>query len=585
MTIHLSSISVTNFRGIGEETQYLRDLKRINLFCGANNSGKSTVLKLVHTAFPLEYKSNNTVPKRKLDPLDLHQGATSRSILGVGLTIDEAYENLVRRPPGRLLPGDHEANIRKFMSHLTHNDGRLWWRIQLDQPAPIELQMPNIEDLGSLFPNHIWSGLQSVLSHYSGGSPDQMIAHSLNGIVSAFSTPKASTYLIPAIRELRDDRGGFDLGEMSGQGLITRLSELQNPNLENLEDRKKFLSINRFVQSVTGESDAKIEIPSSKQYVLVHMNGRVLPLASLGTGIHELVMIASYCTIIEDGIICIEEPEIHLHPLMQRKLISHLSESTSNQYMIATHSASFIDTPGASVHNVRLVGGLTRISEAVLDKHRFEICMELGYRASDLVQTNAVIWVEGPSDRIYLNHWIRAIDGTLKEGTHYSIMYYGGRLLSHLSASDESVSDFIKLRSLNRHVALVMDSDKSTAKDKINLTKRRLRAEFAADGGVAWVTKGREIENYVDPVKLHEILKRIYGDTYIKSRGLGAYDNVLHFYKKLKVRDNKAKVAIFKAADKVRIAKAVVEDKADLSVLDLRRNITAIVRLIQAANP
>ena len=411
-----------------------------------------------------------------------------------------------------------------------------------------------------------------------------MVANSADGIAAAFSIESANTYLIPAIRELRDDRGGFDLGEMSGQGLITRLSELQNPNLENLEDRKKFQSINSFLQSVTGESDAHIEIPSSREYVLVHMNGRVLPLSSLGNGIHEVVMIASYCTMIEESIICIEEPEIHLHPLMQRKLIHHLNDSTTNQYMIATHSASFIDTPGASVHRVRLVDGKTQISEAILDKDRFEICSDLGCRASDLVQTNAIIWVEGPSDRIYLKHWIRAIDTELKEGIHYSIMFYGGRLLSHLSADDDDVSDFIKLRSLNRHAALVMDSDKSSARGRINATKQRLENEFSEHGGVAWVTKGREIENYVDADRLHQILEDIYRSSYVKRCDVGAYDNALHFEKKVRGSAKRAKTEIFKSADKVRVAKAVVEDEADLSILDLRKNVKAIVDLIRTAN-
>lgn len=584
MARHLTALSIKNYRGIGADTQYLRELKRINLFCGANNSGKSTVLKLVHTAFPLKMSSNNTVPKNKLSDLDVHQGSTGQSILGVGLSIDQTYENLVNNPPGRASLAGHEEKIREFLKALADEYGLLWWSINLSQAAPATLQTPSLESLHPKFNGHVWNAVQTTLSHYSGGQIDQMVAHSANGVASAFSIDSASTYLIPAIRELRDDRGSFDLGEMSGQGLITRLSELQNPNLENLEDRKKFQSINSFLQSVTGEYDAQIEIPSSKEYVLVHMNDRVLPLASLGTGIHEVVMIASYCTMIEDSIICIEEPEIHLHPLMQRKLIQHLNDSTTNQYMIATHSASFIDTPGASVHRVRLVEGNTQLSEAILDKDRFEICSDLGYRASDLVQTNAIIWVEGPSDRIYLKHWIRAIDDDLKEGIHYSIMFYGGRLLSHLSAENDDVSDFIKLRSLNRHAALVMDSDKSSARGRINATKQRLKGEFSKHGGVAWVTKGREIENYIDANRLHEILEDVYSSSYVKRCNVGVYDNALHFRKKVKGSDKVTKTELFKSADKVRVAKAVVENEADLSILDLRQNVKAIVDLIRAAN-
>ena len=55
-------------------------------------------------------------------------------------------------------------------------------------------------------------------------------------------------------------------------------------------------------------------------------------------------------------------------------------------------------------------------------------------RTSDIrlviLQANCVVWVEGPSDRIYLKHWIEAVTSELIEGLHYSIMFYGGRLLS-----------------------------------------------------------------------------------------------------------------------------------------------------------
>ncbi len=39
--------------------------------------------------------------------------------------------------------------------------------------------------------------------------------------------------------------------------------------------------------------------------------------------------------------------------------------------------------------------------EHFLDKN--SILSDIGFKASDILQANGVIWVEGPSDRIYIN--------------------------------------------------------------------------------------------------------------------------------------------------------------------------------------
>jgi hypothetical protein len=123
---------------------------------------------------------------------------------------------------------------------------------------------------------------------------------------------------------------------------------------------------------------------------------------------------------------------------------------------------------------------------------------DLGVKASDLLQSNCIIWVEGPTDRIFINRWLGLVDSELTEGQDYSIMFYGGKLLSHLCADREKVPDeLIEILKINQNPIVVMDSDCNSADDSINETKQRVCEECQRSGGLCWITDGREIENYL----------------------------------------------------------------------------------------
>ncbi|WP_238592648.1 hypothetical protein, partial [Comamonas testosteroni] len=187
--------------------------------------------------------------------------------------------------------------------------------------------------------------------------------------------------------------------------------------------------------------------------------------------------------------------------------------------------------------------------------------------------------VEGPSDRIYLKHWISSVASDLREGIEFSIMFYGGRLLSHLSAQDEvddhDINALIELRKINRNLAIVIDSDRESSSDSINKTKNRIIDE-AEETGVAWVTEGREIENYIAPEVMETALSTVYSSTYLKRTKKGVFDHVLPFTRKDGTKLEKV--------DKVAVAKQVCSQPADLSVLGLEAHINRLVEMIRNAN-
>ena len=209
-----------------------------------------------------------------------------------------------------------------------------------------------------------------------------------------------------------------------------------------------------------------------------------------------------------------------------------------------------------------------RLVSSAADKHA--ILMDLGYRPSDLLQANYIVWVEGPSDRLYINHWIKTKAPELVEGLHYAIMFYGGRLLAHLSFDDPFVDDFIRLSCLNRNACIVADSDRKTAHSHLNETKRRVIKDFLSCGCLAWVTDGRSIENYIPEQLLNQAVASVHSRTRSEIRW-ERFADVTH------IRENKV-------IDKVAVARAVTNSAADFGILDLDRITTKLVDEIKKHN-
>ena len=132
---------------------------------------------------------------------------------------------------------------------------------------------------------------------------------------------------------------------------------------------------------------------------------------------------------------------------------------------------------------------------------RLGIVSELGARPSDLLQANGIVWVEGPSDRIYLNRWIELrSDSALREGRDYQCAFYGGALLARtqFKTPEEADDGLVNLLQVNPNVVVVCDSDRSSGDVELKNRVKRICTEVdILPKGHIWTTAAAEIENYL----------------------------------------------------------------------------------------
>lgn len=324
---------------------------------------------------------------------------------------------------------------------------------------------------------------------------------------------------VDAIRSVEDDEfPDRDVDLCSGRGLPTALLRLFNPERSNHARAEARLNkLQGFVRDVMNDPCASLLVShESHEISLKTSDADYLPLESLGTGITELVILASIIACNDNRIICIEEPEIHLHPALQARFMKYLLEDDSNRFIITTHSPTVINYPGVQVAHVSKANGASGCRQLDGLGCARDLLDDLGVKASDLLQANFVVWVEGPSDRVYLSYWIKRWSDehniSLEEGIHYSVMIYGGKLLNALDASagGDIPSELISLFRINTHFCVLVDSDKKSSHSRLNSTKRRIIDECAQNGAMSWITWGATIENYVPEDVLVASIEKCY---------------------------------------------------------------------------
>jgi ABC-type molybdenum transport system ATPase subunit/photorepair protein PhrA len=463
--------TLEGFRCFSAKAEF-REPRHVNVICGPNNSGKSTLLlplrRITTAAHPLEipyhgksYLGGDRVSDLRFRAEDVsHGGQLLRIVFHRAIDGDAVLQGAIRRTGSLSLDFGHPEVTAKQDADQQTQLSRQWMCEAIFKYEGSIMYVPAVRRVQPfLHKEEVKSAGESVFD-------------------GSLVLPKILEYANPP-RE----------GAVPQIGVDTRLNAIESKMSMLLGQKVEIrpLPVARDIELTIGERD--------------------VALSRCGTGIEQLLIFSVALVEYPDSLLLIEEPENFLHPTLQRRVMEQLLRRAGDSVM-TTHSNHLLDIRGEEIAYYRTFLQSGASASAAVERidtgRKYNMIWDLGVRPSSLFESNASIWVEGPSDALYLRKWLSFLPSAkgLIEGIDYTFAFHAGALLDKFFANPEGgepVRDskhIVNFFDLHPNFFIVADSDGDAAKEIHHAYLQRLVDQLDLVE-VVWVTHGKEIENYL----------------------------------------------------------------------------------------
>lgn len=345
----IKTIHIENFRSIRHTDL---SLGKITVLTGANNSGKSSILYGLMVLQDFVRNPNQSLEQLFALPFINLGGFTEVKSKFLAHKADEGF---IRFGIKTNREGDTQNEVHY---QLALGNGRTFIDLKSQKgsvfefSASLDIGLPYSGTIEKLFSakntlskssiDFKWNGIVAGLKTIT-LNPNSNFTHLFNILNGPLDT-LVSTDFIPIVRGFTKPR--YSLVPMTG----IVVSEEEIATLLK-SDEKILQRVNHYLEKIANRI---LELPSNGSpalFSLVSKNSQTdyrNYLVNEGSGTNQLVTILAKTFQKDKKIICIDEPEIHLHPSMVKKISQAFvdivtdPEEKGRQFLVSTHSEHFV---------------------------------------------------------------------------------------------------------------------------------------------------------------------------------------------------------------------------------------------------
>lgn len=425
--MNITKIKIKNYKSIKDSGEICVD-DRIMAFIGQNNAGKSAILDAIQCVFP---SAKKTVLRS-----DFHKGTHDNIEIIIwfsGVTDEYLEEKLFADAIFKLVEkakkledenvGETkvEAAWKKVVETREQKllEAKETYQVK-DTDMCIKLVVTNTERIGTKYYVDAHSEKEIKETELKKILPILKVIPAIRDPKNE-STAGTNSYLKELIAMLDDDMAtnisisGNDtvsyrqLNEIIAEESAKRCQSISNSITGYYNEA---IGVNDF--EVVVSSDVNISKGTTYYTKILDKSTNIeSDILSCGTGYQSMIILSILEAYVElaqkktEYILIIEEPEVYLHPSLQRKMIDTLLMiSMNNQVVFSSHSPI---TVGKMERNqIKLVkreNGEATISDITVS----EVIQELGIRADDILVNKGIIFVEGQDDKAVVEHILNRI--------------------------------------------------------------------------------------------------------------------------------------------------------------------------------
>lgn len=444
----IKHLKIYNYKGI--EEVILKNLGQLNVICGKNNSGKTSIL----------------------------EGLCKNENRGIGMNVESVdWLNSLFKPYAEKYTNPDPSRSKKWFDEFANELETNKTILYSDDPAK------NINLFTQSMKEDHYLGRYNTDTFNFNQMLNSMFSKSISNLNTLLVPPKRN---IESTITVKTDQ----IVTPDGNGLTNRLFYLKNQDVDSRE-HKTYTKISKSFTEITGFEFNIFTLIDNKISLNFRLGRSNWNLAEhCGMGLSDVLVMLCIALDSVYSLILIEEPESHLHPEMQKKLLEFIKGIKNKQFLLSTHSSVFLNPFVVDRIFYTVFNDKVSVSD---ETSKSEILYNLGYSVSENIVSDVIILTEGPTDIPILS----TIADWIGFGKTHNIKYWplGGDIMADLDLS---------IFAEKRNVYALIDSDPGSS-----VIRTRFLRKCKEQGIKCHKLKRYSIENYLSI----EAIKSVFGET------------------------------------------------------------------------